>query len=49
MLRGIVDKAAAEDLMKLKEALQKRYAESMPMESQLTGLSTEEIENDFLI
>ena len=49
VLRGIVDKAAAEDLMKLKEALQKRYAESMPMESQLTGLSTEEIENDFMI
>ena len=49
VLRGIVDKAAAEDLMKLKDALQKRYAESMPMESQLTGDSADGIESDFLI
>ena len=49
MVRGIVDKAAAEDLMKLKDALQKRYAESMPMGSQLTGDCADGIESDFLI
>jgi hypothetical protein len=49
VLRGIVDKAAAEDLMKLKEALQKRYTECMPMESQLSGSFDGEIETDFLI
>jgi hypothetical protein len=49
VLRSIVDKAAAEDLMKLKEALQKRYTESMPMESQLSGSFDGEIETDFLI
>ena len=49
VLRAVVDKAAAEDLMKLKEALQKRYAESMPMESQLSGSVGGEIEMDFLI
>ena len=49
MLRSIMEKAAAEDLGKLKEALQKRYAECMPMESQLSGSMDGEIEADFLI
>jgi hypothetical protein len=35
--------------MKLKEALQKRYTECMPMESQLSGSFDGEIETDFLI
>lgn len=35
VLRSIMEKAAAEDLMKLKAALQERYAASMPMERQL--------------
>ena len=49
VLRSIMEKAAAEDLGKLKEALQKRYAECMPMESQLSGSMDGEIEADFLI
>ncbi len=36
LLRAIVDKAAAEDLLRLKEALHTRYCACMPMESQLT-------------
>ena len=50
VLRSIMEKAAAEDLMKMKAALQNRYARCMPMESQLTGIFGDEvIENDFLI
>ena len=49
VLRAVVDKAAAEDLMKLKDALQNRYNQCMPMESQLSGGCTEQIENGFLI
>ena len=49
VLRSILEKAAAEDLGKLKDALQKRYAECMPMECQLGGSFDGEIESDFLI
>ena len=37
VLRGVVDKAAAEDLMKLKDALEGRMRELMPVKSQLPG------------
>jgi len=37
VLRGVVDKAAAEDLMKLKEALEGRVGELMPGKCQLLG------------
>ena len=49
VLRAVVEKAAAEDLMKLKEALQKRYNACMPVEGQLGGKIAEEIDRDFLI
>ena len=49
VLRSVMEKAAAEDLMKLKEALQKRYCACMPMEGQLGGKIAEEIDRDFLI
>ena len=49
VLRSVMEKAAAEDLMKLKEALQKRYCACMPMEGQLGGKIAEEIDGDFLI
>ena len=49
VLRSILEKAAAEDLGKLKDALQKRYAECMPMECQLGGSFDGEIEADFMI
>ena len=51
VLRSVVDKAAAEDLAKLKEALQGRYAACMPMERQLFGGNGKEtaVESGFLI
>jgi len=51
VLRGIVDKAAAEDLMKLKEALEGRMRELMPVKSQLPGVQKSEnaVESGFLI
>jgi len=51
VLRGVVDKAAAEDLMKLKEALEGRVRELMPGKSQLPGAKERDlsVENDFLI
>ena len=51
VLRSVVDKAGPEDLMKLKEALQARYAACMPMERQLfaeNGAQTP-VESGFLI
>ena len=50
-LRAITEKAGAEELMKLKEALEKRLAESMPMVTQLGGSfkKTEEFESGFMI
>ena len=51
VLRSIMEKAAAEDLMKLKAALQERYAASMPMERQLMGADggRETVDGGFLI
>ena len=50
-LRAIAEKAGAEELMKLKEALEKRLAESMPMVTQLGGSfkRAEEFESGFMI
>ncbi len=51
VLRGIVKTAAAEDLLKLKEALDTRMAEWMPMTTQLGGncKPQEIVESGFLI
>ena len=43
-LRAITEKAGAEELMKLKEALETRLAESMPMVTQLGGSFKKEAE-----
>ena len=50
-LRAIAEKAGAEELMKLKSALEKRLAESMPMVTQLGGSvkRAEEFESGFMI
>ena len=50
-LRAITEKAGAEELMKLKEALETRLAESMPMVTQLSGSfkKAEEFESGFLV
>ena len=50
-LRAIAEKAGAEELMKLKDALENRMAESMPMVTQLSGSfkKTEELESGFMI
>ena len=51
VLRGIVKTAAAEDLMGLRSALEKRFAESMPVKTQL-GCSFDRqdlVESGFLI
>ena len=51
VLRGIVKNAAAEDLLQLKEALQQRLDESLPMQTQLISCASKEdrIESGFLI
>ena len=51
VLRGIVEKAAPEELLKLKEALESRFRQSFPMQTQLPGENThrEEVESGFLI
>ena len=51
VLRAVVDKAAAEDLRKLKEALEKRLQECMPVVTQLPGTKEvrETLESGFLI
>ena len=51
VLRAVVDKAAAEDLRKLKEALEKRLQECMPVVTQLPGNKEvkETLESGFLI
>lgn len=51
VLRAIVDKAASEDLMQLKDALHARYAACMPMERQLGGVQIrdDELESGFMI
>ena len=50
-LRNIVEKAGAEDLLKLQQALDDRLAESMPLTSQFSGSfrQSEIIESGFLI
>ena len=50
-LRAITEKAGAEELMKLKEALENRLAESMPMVTQLGGSFKKEaeFESGFLV
>ena len=50
-LRAIAEKAGAEELMQLKDALEKRLAESMPMVTQLGGSfkRAEEFESGFMI
>ena len=51
VLRGIAQKAVAEDLMKLKAALEDRFARCMPMHRQLMGedMAKEAVESGFLI
>lgn len=51
VLRGIVKMAAADDLMKLRSALEERLASTMPMQSQLLGRveQTDTLESGFLI
>ena len=51
VLRAITEKAGAEELAKLKEALEARLAESMPMVTQLSGSfrKAEELESGFMI
>ena len=51
VLRGIVKMAASEDLMGLRGALEQRFAESMPMQTQLGGFAGSEtvIESGFMI
>ena len=50
-LRAVVEKAGAEELLKLKEALETRLAESMPMVTQLSGSFKKEaeLESGFMI
>ena len=51
VLRSLVQKAGAQELMRLKEALERRMAEMMPMQSQLmTSFEREDaVESGFLI
>ena len=51
VLRGLVQKAGAQELMRLKEALERRMAEMMPMQSQLLATFDKEetVESGFLI
>ena len=51
VLRSVTETAAAEDLMKMKEALEKRMRELMPVQTQLPGvdMSCEDLESGFLI
>ncbi len=51
VLRGIVEKAGAEDLQQLKVALQERMRQLMPMQTQLPGskAAMETVESGFLI
>ena len=51
VLRSLVQKAGAEELMRLKEALERRMAEMMPMQSQLMATFDREetVESGFLI
>lgn len=51
VLRSITEKVAAEDLLKMKDALQQRYCRYMPMEGQLAAATAEtaNFDGDFMI
>ena len=51
VLRDVVEKAAAEDLLKLKEALEGKMRQILPMQTQLPGMDAamEQVESGFLI
>ena len=51
VLRGMVQKAPPEDLLKLRDALEKRLAQWLPVQPQLPGTARilETVENDYLI
>ena len=49
VLRSVMEKAASEDLMKLRSALQERYNACMPAEGQLAGSVKVELDGDFMI
>ena len=51
VLRSVVEKAAAEDLLKLKDALEGKMQQFLPMQTQLPGADTamEQVESGFLI
>ena len=51
VLRSVVQKSAAEDLLKLKEALEKRMTEWLPVQTQLPGVirDGEIVESGFMI
>ena len=51
VLRAVMEKAAAEDLLKLRDALQSRYCACMPTQSQLSGMAGEKeaVDGGFLI
>ena len=51
VLRSVVEKAAAEDLLKLKDALEGKMQQFLPMLTQLPGADTamEQVESGFLI
>lgn len=51
VLRSVIQKSAAEDLLKLKEALEKRMAEWLPAQPQLPGTArdVEIVESSFMI
>ena len=51
VLRAVVEKAGAEELLKLRKALEERLAESFPVKTQLCGTfrKDEIIESGFMI
>ena len=51
MLRSVMEKAGAEELVKMKEALDERMRQCMPVMMQLPGMEAERetIESGFLI
>ena len=51
VLRAVMEKAAAVDLLKLRKALEERFAESFPMTTQLGGTFArgDIVENEYMI
>ena len=51
VLRSVVQRSGAEDLLKVKEALENRMAQSMPMQTQLltSRNETDALESGYLI